>query len=70
MSKLGKVICEDCERVFDGGPKAFFCPECRAKHVKEAARRSAKERNLSAIGVAAKKKARKEADDDAESKID
>ena len=64
MSKLAKVICEDCGRVFDGGPKAFFCPECRAKHVKEAARKNAKLRNLSAIGNAAKKKAREDAKKD------
>ena len=64
MSKLRKVICEDCGRVFGGGQKAVFCQECRAKHVKEAARRSAKERNLSAIGVAAKKKSCKEAGED------
>lgn len=63
MSKLAKVICEDCGKVFYGGPKAFFCPECRAEHVKVAARKSAKERNLSAIGVAAKKKSREESNE-------
>ena len=64
MSKLAKVICEDCGKVFMGGPKAFFCPDCRAEHVKVAARKRAKEMNLSALGNAAKKKAMEEAKND------
>lgn len=28
---MTKEICQDCERVFLGGPKAFLCPECRKK---------------------------------------
>lgn len=28
---MAKEICQDCEKVFLGGPKAFFCPECRKK---------------------------------------
>ena len=55
-----KVTCQECGKVFRGGPKARFCPECRIKHQKEAARRSAKERDLSALGVEAKRKARED----------
>lgn len=33
------TICEDCEKVFQGGPHAFICPGCRKKRLSEAARR-------------------------------
>ena len=35
---MAKEICADCEKVFDGGPKAFLCPECRKRRVREAHR--------------------------------
>ena len=41
-----KVICEDCNKVFEGGSKAFFCPDCRKRRRSEAA----KKRNLNKIG--------------------
>lgn len=41
-----KEICQDCEKVFEGGPKAFLCPECRRKRLSNAA----KMRNLNKIG--------------------
>lgn len=43
---LAPTICEDCEKVFMGGPNAFFCPECRKKRLREAA----KQRNLNKLG--------------------
>lgn len=51
------IICEDCGKKFDGGPHAYFCPECRKRRLRE----SAKRRNLSEIGHAAraKKKAKR-----------
>ena len=50
-----KVICEDCNNVFEGGSKAFYCPDCRKRRRSEAA----KKRNLNKIGNEAySKKAR------------
>lgn len=43
---MAKEICEDCEKVFDGGPRAHICPACRRRRLSE----SAKRRNLSKIG--------------------
>lgn len=40
------TICEDCEKVFWGGPYAFFCPKCRKKRLSAAAKR----RNLNKLG--------------------
>lgn len=39
-------ICEDCQRVFDAGPKEFICKACRRKRLS----RYAKERGLSRLG--------------------
>lgn len=55
MSKA-PVICEYCEKVFMGGPKAFVCPECRKKIAIE----SAKKRNLSKLGARARQKRQEE----------
>lgn len=44
-----RLICEDCGRVFEGGPKAYFCMECRKRKLSA----SAKRRNLNKIGNAA-----------------
>lgn len=46
---MAKEICQDCGKVFDGGPKAFFCMDCRKRRLSE----SAKARNLNRLGVAA-----------------
>ena len=46
LSAQTPVICEDCEKVFMGGPNAFFCPKCRSKRLRSAA----KERNLNKLG--------------------
>lgn len=43
---LAPTICEDCEKVFKGGPYAFFCPSCRKKRLSAAA----KKRNLNKLG--------------------
>lgn len=40
------VICEDCEKVFLGGPRSHFCPKCRQKRLSAAAKR----RNLNKLG--------------------
>lgn len=31
-----KEICQDCGKVFVGGPRAFLCPECRKERVRAA----------------------------------
>ena len=51
---LCKEICEDCGKLFIGGANAYFCPECRIRRQRE----SAKRRNLSQIGINARKKKR------------
>ena len=43
---LAPTICEDCEKVFQGGPNAHFCPKCRKKRISEAAKR----RGLNKLG--------------------
>lgn len=48
---LAPTICEDCERVFYGGPNAYFCPECRAERIRVAARENAKKRRLNKMGT-------------------
>lgn len=48
---MAKEICERCEKVFEAGPNSHYCKECR----KEIQRASAKRRNLSALGRAARK---------------
>lgn len=40
------TICEDCEKIFIGGPYSYFCPECREKRLSIAAKR----RNLNKLG--------------------
>ena len=46
MVTKAKTICEDCWKVFDGGPYAYFCPECRKIRLSKAA----KSRNLNKLG--------------------
>ena len=65
MTAKAKTICEDCGKVFDGGPYAYFCPECRKKRLSKAA----KDRNLNKLGndayseqCAIRRAAEKEAD--------
>lgn len=48
---MAKEICERCGKVFEAGPNSYYCKECR----KEIWRASAKRRNLSAMGRAARK---------------
>lgn len=55
---LAKTICEDCEKVYMGGPKSYFCPDCRRKRLS----RQAKERGLNKIGNQARANQRGEAD--------
>ena len=48
---MAKEICERCGKVYEAGPNSHYCKECR----KEIWRASAKRRNLSAMGHAARK---------------
>lgn len=36
---MAKEICQDCGKIFEGGPKAFLCPECRKKRVEAGKKR-------------------------------
>ena len=46
MIKMGaKEICQDCGKIFIGGPKAFLCPECRKKRVEAGKKRKKKIKN-------------------------
>lgn len=47
---LAPTICEDCEKVFYGGPNAYFCPKCRTERIRAAARENAKKRKLNKLG--------------------
>lgn len=38
MSLLGR-ICRECDRSFKGGPRAYFCPDCRVERKRELWRR-------------------------------
>lgn len=42
-AQTAKEICADCEKIFEGGPKAFLCPECRKKRVEEGKKKKRKE---------------------------
>lgn len=46
-----KEICERCGKVYEAGPNTHYCKECR----KEICRAAEKQRNLSAMGNAARK---------------
>ncbi len=48
ISKPAPIMCERCEKVFEG-KYAHICPDCRRKVASE----SAKKRNLNKIGNAA-----------------
>ena len=48
-SGMAKEICQDCGKIFDGGPYAYFCPDCRRKRLSGAAKR----RQLNKLGNAA-----------------
>ena len=48
---MAKEICEDCGSVFKAGPDAFLCLKCRKRRASE----SAKRRNLSQLGIKARK---------------
>lgn len=41
---LAREICQDCETVFIGGPKAFLCPKCRKRRQSENAKKINTER--------------------------
>lgn len=51
-SRWAKEICEDCGKVFKGGPSAFLCPQCRKRRLSE----SAKKRKLNELGAEARSK--------------
>lgn len=37
---LAREICQDCGKVFMGGPRAFLCKDCRKKRVADGKRRA------------------------------
>lgn len=43
---MAKEICQDCGKIFEGGPYAYFCPDCRRKRLSVAAKR----RQLNKLG--------------------
>lgn len=43
---MAKEICQDCGKVFEGGPNAHFCKSCIRKRLSD----SAKRRKLNKIG--------------------
>lgn len=43
---LAREICQDCETVFMGGPKAFLCPKCRKRRQSENAKKINTERKV------------------------
>lgn len=52
---MAKELCEDCGKVFEGGPYSYFCPSCRKRRLSEAAKR----RNLHKLGKEAYAKKRR-----------
>ena len=53
-----KEICQRCGALYVGTARSWYCPKCR----KEAARKSAKERNLHQLGLDARRKYKAEAE--------
>lgn len=49
---MTKEICQDCGKVYEGGPHSFLCPRCRKRHISE----SAKKRDLGKLGRDARAK--------------
>ena len=43
---MAKEICEDCEKVYEGGPYSHYCPDCRRARLSKTAKR----RNLNKLG--------------------
>ena len=43
---MAKEICEDCEKVYEGGAYSHYCPDCRHFRLSNAAKR----RNLNKLG--------------------
>jgi predicted RNA-binding Zn-ribbon protein involved in translation (DUF1610 family) len=59
---LAKEMCQECGKTFLGGKNAFICPDCRKIRLSEAA----KKRQLSKLGNEARRKDRKEMQDESE----
>lgn len=43
---MAKEICQDCEKVFEGGKNSFLCPKCRKKRVENGKRKSREEKRV------------------------
>lgn len=41
---MAKEICQDCEKIFEGGKNAFLCPKCRKKRVEIGKKKSREKR--------------------------
>lgn len=53
---MPKIVCDDCEGLFEGSKYARFCPECRRRRQSE----YAKKRDLNKIGNAGRSKKARE----------
>ena len=43
---MAKEICDDCEKVYEGGPYSNYCPDCLRARLSKTAKR----RNLNRLG--------------------
>lgn len=43
-------VCRQCGAVFQGGPRAWYCPECRADRAREASRRHKSKGTIRPLG--------------------
>ncbi len=50
MSIYNNRICKQCGRIFSGGPRAWYCPDCRHERKKESERRHKKRGAMRPIG--------------------
>lgn len=46
MRHFAERICQNCGSVFQGGPRAWYCPTCRIERAKEANREHKKRKKL------------------------
>lgn len=48
---LKERICQQCGKKFEGGPRAWYCPDCRAERAKESKKRTAERRKNGTIAI-------------------
>lgn len=49
-STMRPRTCRQCSKVFDGGPRAWYCPDCRAERQREANRRQREKGTVRPLG--------------------